>query len=546
MIETSEVKLHFLDYWRVVRVRAGLITLVFLLVMTTAGVTTYFLPRQYLAKVSMEVSPDSSKPLEVFGTASMRTYDPAFVATQFEILRKSEILYPVIRQLDLIGTFSGDGPKLPIQQVFNMLNGSLVLEEKRNTGIIEIGVYNQNAQLAANIANTIAGVYRESRMALLKDKLKRALDQFKDAVGDQDKKVKDEAKLAAQALQALGIVDNDPFNPSAPVTSPEFSKQSLETIVNDRRNKVDQTKAQIAEIEKLEPEGLMQALQILQIDNPTVSKTLPLLQEWSVEEKRLVNGGLGENHPRMKELHGMLDQYRETLSKELLHIRSAQATKLKIAESELEQSEQSLRDTTANAAAAKQKTFDYVNAKTVYLEDKRILDNMNMQYSAEMMKKSIDIDPAQIWQKAEPPLSWAKPDVKWYLFLAAFVGLIMGFGLAFFIEYLDTSVKTLDDVERFLQIPVLAVVPRGVPILMRVKGDHPDAEAYRILRANIEFNKPSPDAKTITLISGGPGEGKSTTLVNLAYTCAKGGYNVLVVDADLRRPVPACALRDGQ
>ena len=52
---------------------------------------------------------------------------------------------------------------------------------------------------------------------------------------------------------------------------------------------------------------------------------------------------------------------------------------------------------------------------------------------------------------------------------------------------------------------------------------------------NVEFNKPYRDANTFTLISGGPGEGKSTTLNNLAFTCAKGGYNVLVVDADLRR-----------
>ena len=52
----------------------------------------------------------------------------------------------------------------------------------------------------------------------------------------------------------------------------------------------------------------------------------------------------------------------------------------------------------------------------------------------------------------------------------------------------------------------------------------------------MEFNRKNPDANTITLISGGPGEVKSTTLFNLAYTCAKGGYTVLVVDADLRRP----------
>jgi capsular exopolysaccharide synthesis family protein len=70
---------------------------------------------------------------------------------------------------------------------------------------------------------------------------------------------------------------------------------------------------------------------------------------------------------------------------------------------------------------------------------------------------------------------------------------------------------------------------------MKNAGDTSEAEAYRILRAAIEFNKPFRDANTFTLISGGPGEGKSTTINNLAYTCARGGYNVLVVDADLRR-----------
>ena len=67
-------------------------------------------------------------------------------------------------------------------------------------------------------------------------------------------------------------------------------------------------------------------------------------------------------------------------------------------------------------------------------------------------------------------------------------------------------------------------------------GDVPDAEAYRILRTNIEFNRKSADANTISMVSGGPGEGKSTTLCNLAFTCAQGGYSVLIVDADLRRP----------
>jgi capsular exopolysaccharide synthesis family protein len=116
------------------------------------------------------------------------------------------------------------------------------------------------------------------------------------------------------------------------------------------------------------------------------------------------------------------------------------------------------------------------------------------------------------------------------------MGLMFGLGLAFFLEYMDTSVKSLDDVEKYLGVPVLAVVPANVGVLHRKSGFNPDAEAYRILRTNIEFNRRNPEANCITVTSGGAGEGKSTTLCNLASVCAQGGYSVLLIDADLRRP----------
>jgi capsular exopolysaccharide synthesis family protein len=114
--------------------------------------------------------------------------------------------------------------------------------------------------------------------------------------------------------------------------------------------------------------------------------------------------------------------------------------------------------------------------------------------------------------------------------------LIVGVGLAFFLEYLDTSVKTMEDVENFLQVPVLAVVPKNISLLLRDPNATADAEAYRIMRTNVEFNRQSPEMNTFTFVSGGAGEGKSTTLANLAFTFAQGGYNTLIVDADLRRP----------
>jgi capsular exopolysaccharide synthesis family protein len=146
------------------------------------------------------------------------------------------------------------------------------------------------------------------------------------------------------------------------------------------------------------------------------------------------------------------------------------------------------------------------------------------------------MSPARIWEKAEPASAPSKPNVLLNMALATVVGLIVGIGLAFFLEYLDTSVKTMEDVENFLQVPVLAVVPKEIALLVDQPESAVDAEAYRILRTNVEFNRPSAEANTVTFVSGGAGEGKSTTLANLAWTFAQGGYNTLIVDADLRRP----------
>jgi capsular exopolysaccharide synthesis family protein len=122
------------------------------------------------------------------------------------------------------------------------------------------------------------------------------------------------------------------------------------------------------------------------------------------------------------------------------------------------------------------------------------------------------------------------------MILGVVVGLVLGIGAAFFLEYLDTSVKTMEEVEANLGVPVLAVIPRNMNLLPRSRGLDADSEAYRILRTNVEFNRKNPDANTFTVVSGGAGEGKSTTIANLAYTFALGGYNTLIIDADLRRP----------
>jgi polysaccharide biosynthesis transport protein len=142
----------------------------------------------------------------------------------------------------------------------------------------------------------------------------------------------------------------------------------------------------------------------------------------------------------------------------------------------------------------------------------------------------------EVIDPAEPSIRAVRPNKVLNISLGIIVGLAVGIGLAFFIEYLDTSVKTIDDVERALQAPVLGVIPQNVGSLMDEGPDSPHAEAYRVLRTNIMFSQKDGKLNTITIVSGGAGEGKSTTTFNLATIFAQNGQRVLVVDSDLRRP----------
>ena len=538
MTESNEAKLHFLDYWRVVKLRLGLILLTFFLVMVSAEVYVYFLPRQFYSHVTVEIKPDVFDRLNEVGTqTSSGRIDPQFVATQIQVLKKAEILNPVIEKLNLVKELSPPGQTMPLQWVTETLSRSMVVQEQRNTTLVDIGVYHTKPELAAVIANTIAVTYRDKRIEELRKNTDQTLKEMKDELKTKEDEMARLFQEASKIRQDESISDPDPdsSNAALSITAPTGIATG-ETQLAETRALVDRLRSQLMRVEKLKPEELMEAARILGITDSTVEKTLPLLQDAKAEEAKFFSAGLGENHPRMKSLRAQREVYAKILSDQLDSIKRSLNTRLGIEEATLKTFETNVDKTHKVQIDEKTRMSRYVEKKSAYLMTKTLLFEIRRQYDKAKMNNILTQIPVKIWQRAQPGLYHEKPSVILYTIIAAIFGIVAGIGLAFFVEYLDTSVKTVDDIERHLSLPVLAVIPTEIVILLQQKRDTADAEAYRILKGNIELNLPDHGANTYTLVSGGPGEGKSTTLSNLAYIYAKGGANVLVVDADLRRP----------
>jgi len=479
----------------------------------------------------MQVKEDNNN-MQIFNGGAGQRFDPRFSTTQFQIIQRKEILYPVVDSMKLLQKWDLRSRDVAYSKLRSMLS----ISEVRNTDLIQISVLDRDRQEAADLANTIALEYQKKRIDEQQSWVARSLVQLEDEVIKQRKKVEELRDKMTRMRVEGKIYDLNPESVEDPRQAEEAILQNVESQVNDSRIKVATLRSKQQQIQGMTDEQIMRSLKTFEMDDATITQILPQYEASVSEEARMLNSGLGPNHPTVQSLQARKKVFAQQLKDQIAVLRKSLGASLEISEKSLEAMEQKLGDARSGQLEAKSKALRYQEAKNEYLKAKRILESAETRYSTEAMQRTMPQSPATIWEKAEVSDFPAKPRVAQNMLIAVAVGLALGIGLAFLIEYLDTSVKTMQDIEAALGVPVLAVIPKDVAVLKDAPADCPDAEGYRIMRTNIEFNRKSPDANTLTVVSGGVGEGKSTTLNNLAFTFAKGGYRTLIVDADLRRP----------
>jgi capsular exopolysaccharide synthesis family protein len=530
----QESSLHFLDYWRVIRSRKEIILAVALLVILTGTGVTFILPRIFMAEAVISVEQDAMD-IDVFERQMTPGYNPFFLKTQFETIQSKPILYEVIRNLNLQQIWGKEmnarGEPLTREQALGMLKNSVQVEQYRDTSLIAIKAYRENPEEAARLANELAHVYKDYRLSIKRREIKRAIEALENELQKQQDKVEEAENALERIRRKSGI---NLINRGIRV-----DKVRLQQLEADRiAARVDMLvrKARLDELSDLEGEELMNASSYIVVD-PALRDIRRSLMDVNVQLE-LMQESYGENHPQVRRLVASRNELNKQLSDALDGLKKGLNADYEVAREKFEALEMELSAVRELDIEAEREQFlPFEKAERNLQVQRSILDALRARVAQEGIELEVPRTPVDIIDPAEPPMRPISPKLYLNIVLSIVLGLMAGIALAYFIEYLDTSVKTVDDVERYLDLPVLGVIPQKVRPLIEEGPGSPHAEAYRVLRTNMQFANQGITGGAFAVVSGGVGEGKSTTLFNLAYICAQLGDKVLIVDSDLRRPV---------
>ena len=529
--QTSSV--HFLDYWRVISSRKELILAVAFLVVLTGTVYTLLLPNIYASSSRILVSEDTPEINPFTSYQSVQMYNPYFLRTQFEILTSKPILNEVIYRLDLQNEWGKDKKVLTRDIALKILRNSINVFQQRDTSLIVINVKRDNPDEAADIANEIAQVYRDSRLDIAAKNAREAIDKMEESLTEQRQRVASAEENIQKIREDLNIAV---VGGEGQFDVGEVRMQQLEGDRLFAQREMVEKEGLLRILEDLDDKDLLERASYITFDQFVMS-TIQQIQDIEVNLSS-VQADYGNNHPEVKRLRSQIVTLEETLKKRLTALRNGLDTEYIIAKNNFESLDKvlaSVRTDTIESQGAKFRPYRNALAD---LETERFIYNQLMaKHRQEIITLQIPQNPVEIIDIAEPNMQPVSPNLFLNVLLSIFVGLGAGVGLAYFIEYLDTSVKNADDIENKLQLKVVGLIPQKVRPLIEEGPDSENAESYRVMKTNLSFISKVNEGMAHCILSSGAGEGKSTTVFNLAYVAAQQGSKVLLVDGDLRRPV---------
>lgn len=542
----SEAVLHAQDYMQVLRGRWKTIFFVFLLVFVSSAVITKMMTPRYTSGMTFEIKyPRDLINVAVGGESNpieKAVVSDAYMQTQFEILVSQQNLIAVANKLDLPNEWDMDEATAALR-LMSMVN----VMPRKNTNLVDIEVKTEDPRMSQQACQAVVDCYKEIREEKENAIINEAINKRYEVLRSRQDELERKADVVRQYIRSGKYIQgmwNDYAAHNAPMSA-GAEEQTLQQLNNNKLQleaEIAQMSVHIGKLQDLKDADLLGYVTrtgLLTAESYCSAKVRELNNRYTEEENnraQMLLSGYGQRHPNVLRLDEQHKATQQQLYEELVGMRDSMADQIEVKKAELQDLEQ-------RYSAAKEKLRDKTledqkvkNALQEYAAEKARYDKLENDYIADKMRLMAPRTSLEVYSQPGLATAPSSPNYRLNLIVGAVLGIILGMVVAFISNYFDTSIKSLEDAERMLGLPVLGVIPQDAGLLILQGGDSPDAEAYRILRTNIELKREVARATTIAVVSANAGEGKTTTLSNLAYVFAQAGYSTLMIDADLRRP----------
>lgn len=594
----QEQEVHLRDYWRTILKHRWTVLTFFAIIVTIATIYTFSITPTYRAIATVKIDRERPQILsfQEIGSAGHTTYDPEFMGTQQKLLQSRSLAKRVIEAVNLSGQpilmshessdatapnylsiawltnffsrgsskppkatepapLSESGTGLTEEQArsrkIDTLLRMLTVEPIRTSSLVKISFTTPSPQHSALLANAWAKGFIDHSLEIKYNATSQASEwlskQLQDVLGKLEQS---EAILHefAKRKEILSIGDK---------------KDIVTTKLSDLSDALTKAQAERIAKEALYRQSQGMAFESIPVvlENALISSLKTEYYKLDSEYQRLKET-YKPDYPKMVRMREGITQIKRRLDTEILRIVDA-------IKQEYEASVK--KEWLLHAAVEDQKRLAVKLSQDFIHYDilKREVDTNHQIYAGILerqkqagISQGLATSNVQIIDNAETPSTPFSPNKTRNMLVGVVLGLTVAIAMAFFFDYLDNTVKSLDDLERTLGIPSLALIPslsastprqaRGALSRNGNNGDsngksvfamvaHSDprsmlTEAFRSLRTSLLFSSPGSPPKSILFTSAQPSEGKSGLSINTAITLSQLGGSVLLFDADMRRP----------
>jgi capsular exopolysaccharide synthesis family protein len=517
---------HLLDYWRTIWRSRWTVLSIFIAVLTLVAIGTLTQKPIYRATAKVEISPSSRKVAPVadvaeLGTGSSWWAEERYYNTQYEIIKSRSVAEIVFEKLDLYNHPTFKKSSDPV----GSFAARIGVDAIKDTGIVEISLESTSPEEAAAWANATAEAFVARNLKMAKKATSDAVQALISEIGGLRSQFQDTQQKSFEYAEKAEL----------------YTPEAQQTITTERLTKL-QGQLTEAQLKRDELETLLKRMDsgagaiaanenIPQIANDPVVQGLYRERVALEREYERLLLTYKDRHIRVLEKQEEIDNLSKKIEAESQRIVAKVRTQLALQRDQVQKLQQAIETTRTDSLRDKERasTFDLVRGEAT--ETKRLVDLISARIKEIGASSSLLINNLRILDSAPVPKWPVKPRRLLNLAIGTLLGLLLGVGTVFFMDYLDNTIRTSEDVEHYLKLNLLAIIPR-----LTDGSENAVKEAFQTLRTSLLFSRKQRQANVILVTSAGPQEGKTSTIISLARTLAQSGDRVLVVDCDLRRP----------